>query len=94
MSKTQFWLTALLSSLTMATMMSGIISGYKMGFNAEWPAVWASSFMVAWPCALLLNLTVLPRIRAFAHGVVSQKRSNNRKHDQGINLDHAFSKSR
>lgn len=66
MSKTQIWLTALLSSLTMATMMSGIISGYKMGFSAEWPAVWASSFMIAWPCALLLNLTVLPRIRAFA----------------------------
>lgn len=29
MSKTQFWLTALLSSLTMATMMSGIISGTR-----------------------------------------------------------------
>ncbi len=32
----QFWLTAILSSLTMATVMSGLISGYKMGFSADW----------------------------------------------------------
>ncbi|USD63027.1 DUF2798 domain-containing protein [Vibrio sp. SCSIO 43140] len=66
MSRKQFWLTALLSSLAMALMMSGIISGYKMGFSADWPETWVKSFLIAWPCALLLNLTVLPKIRAFA----------------------------
>lgn len=66
MSKKQFWLTTILSSLTMATMMSGLISGYKMGFSSEWPPVWAQSFLIAWPCALFLNLTVIPQIRAFS----------------------------
>jgi len=65
MGKKEFWLTTILSSLTMATMMSGLISGYKMGFSAEWPPVWAHSFVIAWPFALFLNLTVLPQIRTF-----------------------------
>ncbi|WP_064608084.1 DUF2798 domain-containing protein [Photobacterium sp. J15] len=66
MSKKQFWISTLLSSLTMATMMSGLISGVKMGFSAEWPPVWGQSFLMAWPFALFLNLTVLPQIRNFA----------------------------
>ncbi|PMJ66501.1 MFS transporter permease [Vibrio splendidus] len=52
-----------LSSLTMATIMSGLISGYKMGFSHEWPPIWLQSFLIAWPCAITLNLTVLPLIR-------------------------------
>ncbi|MEL7290285.1 MAG: DUF2798 domain-containing protein [Pseudomonadota bacterium] len=63
MSRKQFWITALLSSFTMALFMSGLISGYRLGFSSDWPAIWRESFVVAWPVALTLNLTVLPQIR-------------------------------
>ncbi|CAK1697557.1 DUF2798 domain-containing protein [Vibrio crassostreae] len=60
------WVTAILSSLVMAFMMSGIISGYKMGFSQAWPPIWLNSFLIAWPCALTLNLTLLPQVRKVA----------------------------
>ena len=63
MSRKQFWISALLSSLTMALIMSGLISGYRLGFSSQWPAIWLDSFILAWPVALTLNLTVLPQIR-------------------------------
>lgn len=66
MNKKQFWLTAILSSLTMALVMSGIISLSKMGLSWDWFYAWPYSFAVAWPCALLLNLTLLPKIRGLA----------------------------
>ncbi len=66
MSRKQCWLTALMTSFVMAVIMSGVLSGYKLGFNAQWPPVWLSGFSVAWPVALLLNLTVLPQIRKLA----------------------------
>ncbi|MDA0117456.1 MULTISPECIES: DUF2798 domain-containing protein [Vibrio] len=77
MSRKHFWISALLSSLTMAVIMSGLISGYKLGFSSEWPAIWLDSFILAWPAALVLNLTVLPLIRKLSSwlaggGVVSQ----------------------
>ncbi|KAA8602860.1 MULTISPECIES: DUF2798 domain-containing protein [Vibrio] len=73
MNNKQFWVTALLSSLTMATIMSGVISGYKMGFSHEWPSIWLQSFFIAWPCAFTLNLTVLPLIRKFAAWICKPK---------------------
>ncbi|MBY6195784.1 DUF2798 domain-containing protein [Vibrio hangzhouensis] len=76
MNKKQFWLSTLLSSLTMAIMMSGIISGYKLGFSSDWPPVWLQSFLLAWPCALLLNLTVLPQVRHFAAWLSQPKQTN------------------
>ncbi|CAK4074795.1 MFS transporter permease [Vibrio variabilis] len=66
MNRKQFWLSALLSSFTMAAIMSGLLSGYKLGFGDQWPAIWMQSFALAWPCALLLNLTVLPQVRKLA----------------------------
>ncbi|ELV8725617.1 DUF2798 domain-containing protein [Vibrio fluvialis] len=66
MSRKQFWLTALMSSFVMALIMSGVLSGYKLGFNAQWPPIWLNGFTIAWPLALLLNLTVLPQIRNLA----------------------------
>ncbi|WP_281629602.1 DUF2798 domain-containing protein [Vibrio sp. St2] len=77
MSRKHFWISALLSSLTMAVIMSGLISGYKLGFSSEWPAIWLDSFILAWPAALVLNLTVLPLIRKLSYwlagvGAVSQ----------------------
>ncbi len=74
MSKKQFWVSALLSSLTMGIMMSGIISGYKMGFNSAWPPIWLQSFLIAWPCALVLNLTVLPQVRNFSAWLCAPKK--------------------
>ncbi|KGY14387.1 MFS transporter permease [Vibrio tubiashii] len=67
MSRKHFWITALLSSLTMAIIMSGLISGYRLGFNHQWPAIWLDSFILAWPVALTLNLTVLPQIRKLSN---------------------------
>ncbi|MEZ8686140.1 DUF2798 domain-containing protein [Vibrio splendidus] len=69
MNNKQFWVTAILSSLTMATIMSGLISGYKMGFSHEWPPIWLQSFLIAWPCAITLNLTVLPLIRKLSEWI-------------------------
>lgn len=66
MTRKHFWVSALLSSFTMAVIMSGVLSGYKLGFSAEWPSVWLQSFCLAWPCAITLNLTVLPQIRKLA----------------------------
>ncbi len=68
----QFWLTAILSSLTMAAVMSGLISGYKMGFSTDWPPIRLESFSFAWPCALVLNLTVLPQVRKMATWLASK----------------------
>lgn len=73
MNRKQFWLSALLSSFTMAAIMSGLLSGYKLGFSAEWPSVWLQSFSLAWPCALALNLTVLPQIRKLAAWLAAPK---------------------
>ncbi|KJY81840.1 MFS transporter permease [Vibrio galatheae] len=67
MSRKHFWISALLSSLTMAIIMSGLISGYRLGFSIEWPEMWLDSFLLAWPTALLLNLTVLPQIRKLSN---------------------------
>lgn len=73
MSKKQFWLTTILSTFTMAMVMSGLISAYKMGVSIEWPLVWAQSFLIAWPCAFFLNLTVLPQIRTFSAWLCQSK---------------------
>jgi len=73
MSRRQFWISALLSSFTMAVIMSGLLSGYKLGFSAEWPSVWLQSFSLAWPCALALNLTVLPQVRKLAAWLAAPK---------------------
>jgi len=66
LNKKQIWLNTVLSSLVMASLMSGIISGTKMEFSPEWPAVWLQSFCLSWPFALLLGFTVLPLVRKFS----------------------------
>ncbi|SBS60282.1 DUF2798 domain-containing protein [Vibrio atlanticus] len=73
MNNKQFWVTAILSSLTMATIMSGLISGYKMGFSPEWPPIWLQSFFIAWPCALVLSFTLLPQVRKFSSWVTTPR---------------------
>lgn len=73
MSRRQFWISALLSSFTMAVIMSGLLSGYKLEFSTEWPSVWLQSFSLAWPCALALNLTVLPQVRKLAAWLAAPK---------------------
>ncbi|MGD8122518.1 DUF2798 domain-containing protein [Vibrio sp. TRT 2004] len=72
MNRKQFWVSALLSSLTMAVIMSGLVSGYKLGFNHQWPAIWLDSFIIAWPVALTLNLTVLPQVRRLSSWLTGQ----------------------
>ncbi|MGD8119035.1 DUF2798 domain-containing protein [Vibrio sp. Hep-1b-8] len=72
MNRKQFWVSALLSSLTMAVIMSGLLSGYKLGFNHQWPAIWLDSFIIAWPVALTLNLTVLPQVRRLSSWLTGQ----------------------
>ncbi|WPC76747.1 DUF2798 domain-containing protein [Vibrio porteresiae] len=68
MNQKQFWLSAILSSLVMGTIMSGVLSGYRIGFDwPQWKENWQTGFCVAWPLALFLNLTILPKIRQLAH---------------------------
>lgn len=74
MNRKLFWTTTLLSSFTMAAIMSGLLSGYKLGFGADWPPVWFQSFALAWPCALFLNVTVLPQVRRLATWIATEKR--------------------
>lgn len=67
MSKKQFWLSALLSSVTMALLMSGSMSAIRMGgVSLEWISAWMDGFTIAWPVAIVANLTVLPKIRQVA----------------------------
>ncbi|RTZ17902.1 DUF2798 domain-containing protein [Vibrio aquaticus] len=72
MTRTQFWITSVLSSFSMAVLMSGIITASKVGFNDLWPAAWLSSLIIAWPCALLLNFTILPKIKMFSEWLATK----------------------
>ncbi|EHV5549602.1 DUF2798 domain-containing protein [Vibrio vulnificus] len=36
------------------------------------PPIWLQSLSIAWPCALLLNLTVLPQVRKMAAWLASK----------------------
>ncbi|ENM5728998.1 DUF2798 domain-containing protein [Vibrio mimicus] len=67
MSKKEILIQAILGSLFMALMMSGVISLSKVGLNLQWLSAWRDSFFVAWPVAFALNLTVMPKIRRVAH---------------------------
>ncbi len=67
MSKKEILIQAILGSLFMALMMSGVISLSKVGLNLHWLSTWRDSFFVAWPVAFALNLTIMPKIRRFAH---------------------------
>ncbi|MDK9739710.1 DUF2798 domain-containing protein [Vibrio sp. D404a] len=75
MNKKLHYVTAVLSSLIMALLMSGIISGTKMGFSHDWPPVWFNSFLVAWPCALTLSLTLLPQVKKLAEWICKPRGS-------------------
>lgn len=63
MTNKQDLITSLLSSMVMAAMMSGVLSAYRQGFTADWPVIWLHSFLIAWPCAFVLNIMVLPQLR-------------------------------
>ncbi|EOE2120626.1 DUF2798 domain-containing protein [Vibrio vulnificus] len=67
MSKKEILIQAILGSLFMALMMSGVISLSKVGLNLHCLSAWRDSFFVAWPVAFALNLTVMPKIRRLAH---------------------------
>ncbi|TRY10609.1 DUF2798 domain-containing protein [Shewanella hanedai] len=77
MSRKQFWVSALISSITMALIMSGTISAIRMGeISSKWVLVWLDSFTIAWPVALLANLTVLPKIRQLAAWLCRDKKTH------------------
>lgn len=76
MSRKQFWVSALISSITMALIMSGTISAIRMGgISSEWVLVWLNSFTIAWPVALFANLTILPKIRLLAAWLCRDKKT-------------------
>ena len=77
MSKKQFWVSALLSSVTMALIMSGSMSAIRMGgFSSEWLSAWMNGFTIAWPVAIFANLTILPKIREFAAWLCRDTKTN------------------
>ncbi|MCY9844003.1 DUF2798 domain-containing protein [Vibrio caribbeanicus] len=67
MNKRYFWTSGVLSSLTMAFVVSGIMSGYQIGFGSHWFSAWFHGFAISWPTAFILNVTVLPQIRKLAN---------------------------
>lgn len=79
MTRTQFWITSVLSSFSMAVMMSGIITASKVGFNDLLPAAWLSSLIIGWPCALFLNITILPKIKTASNKLASKLVANKDK---------------
>lgn len=77
MSKKQFCVSALLSSVTMALLMSGSMSAIRMGgFSSEWVSAWMNGFTIAWPVAIVANLTVLPKIRELAAWLCRDTKTN------------------
>nr|WP_086939191.1 DUF2798 domain-containing protein [Thaumasiovibrio occultus] len=72
MTRTQFWTTAILSSLTMALCMSGVLTSINTGIDSEWHLRWARSFSMAWPVALTMNILVLPKIRQLAAHIAAK----------------------
>lgn len=66
MKRKEVLLQAILGSLFMALMMSGVISLSKIGWQPAWFPAWRDAFFVAWPVAFLLNLTVMPKVRRLA----------------------------
>ncbi|GLR74207.1 DUF2798 domain-containing protein [Aliivibrio sifiae] len=76
MNKKQFWLSALLSSITMALLMSGSMSAIRMGgVSLEWVSAWMEGFTIAWPVAIVANLTILPKIRQFTTWLCRDKKT-------------------
>lgn len=58
-----FFISLLLTTLTMAALITGLISGFNSGFSDPWPEMWMTSFLIAWPFAIVLSLTVIPQVR-------------------------------
>lgn len=59
-------------SFTMALLMSGYATCLQFGFTAEWLAVWARAFIMAWPVAFLLSLVVSRMSFKLAHKLLPQ----------------------
>ncbi|EIU7612357.1 DUF2798 domain-containing protein [Vibrio vulnificus] len=51
---------------------------------------WLQSFSIAWPCALLLNLTVLPQVRKWPHGWQVKWRAHKLAHKKTELLELGF----
>ena len=66
MTRKEFFINCLLSSVFMTLMMSGIISGTKAGFGSDWPSAWTEAFILAWPLALIFNMTIMPQVRGLS----------------------------
>ncbi|HAS6346410.1 TPA: DUF2798 domain-containing protein [Vibrio vulnificus] len=49
-----------------------MLQSARLTLLADWPSIWLQSFTIAWPCALLLNLTVLPQVRKMATWLASK----------------------
>ncbi|EJX1089710.1 DUF2798 domain-containing protein [Vibrio vulnificus] len=54
------------------------------------PPIWLQSFSIAWPCALLLNLTVLPQVRKWPHGWQVKWRAHKLAHKKPSCLSSVF----
>lgn len=59
----EFFISLTLSTFTMAGLITGLISGYNSGFSSLWPTLWQTSFFIAWPFAIVLSLTVTPKVK-------------------------------
>lgn len=67
MNKRERWITTILSTFTMALLMSGVITGIRLGvLDLVWLQVWGESFLLAWPVALLASVVLLPQVRRFS----------------------------
>lgn len=58
-------LFAVIMSLLMAGIMSGVITAVNRDIGAGYLLAWGRSFIVAWPIAFPLILVLAPRVRAF-----------------------------
>ncbi|BDY06544.1 DUF2798 domain-containing protein [Ferrimonas sp. YFM] len=72
MNRPKLLITALLGSFTMGLIMSAALTTIHTGFDANWTLRWGESFLMAWPLAFLLSLTVMPRVAELAGSLISE----------------------
>ncbi|RQP10054.1 MAG: DUF2798 domain-containing protein [Microbacteriaceae bacterium] len=71
LNKTVF-LTQLIMTFIMATVMSGVMSLFATGPSLEWLARWPLQIAIAWPIAFALTMVAWPASMAIANRVVGR----------------------
>lgn len=70
MSKKQLFITQVIMTLIMASVMSGLLSLIFSGPSMEWLKAWPGQFIIAWPIAFCLTMVAWPASMALGKKVM------------------------